>query len=171
MSCRLQTSGYIALVRSVFVRTVREVLHKTDGVSAVEFALLAPMLIFSVLATVDLGLAISERMTIGHILRAGAQTATQNAGITQISLVMRTTAAKNMTLVAAGSAGTDKAVALGVRQMCACAAQPAVAVACSTTCSPSAPTQVYYILTGSKTYAGLILPRFTQSKTLEVQVR
>lgn len=166
-----QTSGYVAPDREVFFRMVRNVMHNSDGVSAVEFALLAPMLIFSTLAMVDLGLAISERMTIGHILRSGAQSATENVGTTRISQVMRTTAAKNMTVVAAGSAGTDTAIALSAVRICACASQPSVAVACSTTCTPNAPTQVYYVLSGSKTYDGLILPRFTQSKSLEVQVR
>ena len=152
-------------------RNLRDVMRKTDGISAVEFALLAPLLVFSILATVDLGLAISERMTIGHILRAGAQSATENVGNARVNLVMRTTAAKNMTVADAGAAGTDTSIALSVRQICACAALPSVAVACSTTCTPTAPTQIYYILSGTKTYAGLILPRFSQARTLEVQVR
>jgi Flp pilus assembly protein TadG len=44
-----------------------------DGVSAVEFALIAPILFLSLLAMVDVGFAIHERMTIDHVLRAGAQ--------------------------------------------------------------------------------------------------
>ncbi len=168
MGYRHQRFWSFGFGRGTLFRTSRDVMHKTDGVSAVEFALLAPMLIFAILATVDLGLAISERMTIGHILRAGAQSAIENVGDSQISLVMRTTAAKNLTVA---DTGTDTSIALAVEKMCACSAQPSVAVACSTTCTPNAPTQIYYILTGSKTYAGLILPRFKQSKTLEVQVR
>ncbi|MBC7477916.1 MAG: pilus assembly protein [Pseudorhodobacter sp.] len=165
LSTRLASAG-----RS-WAATVRAVLCRDDGIAAVEFALLAPMLIFSVMATVDLGLAISERLTIGHILRAGAQSVTEGAGIARIDLVLRTIAAKNMTVAVAGAAGTDRSLSLAVRQICACAAQPSTAVACATTCAQNAPTQVFYILTGSKTYAGLILPRFAQSKSLEVQVR
>ncbi|MGV8986624.1 MAG: TadE/TadG family type IV pilus assembly protein [Cypionkella sp.] len=152
-------------------RKIRDVLRKEDGVSLVEFALLAPMLVFGVLATVDLGRAISERMTIGHILRAGAQSATEDVGLAKVDLVLRTTAAKNMTVAAAGAMGTDTSLALTVHRMCACAAQPSVEVACSTTCAEDAPTQIYYILSGKKTYAGLLLPGISQSKSLEVQVR
>ena len=166
-----QTSRRVGPAGRSCLANVRAMLRDDNGVLAAEFALLAPMLILGILATVDLGLAISERLTIGHILRAGAQTATEDAGAAKIDRVLRTTAAKNMTVVAAGDAGTDKFLSLAVRRICACAAQPSVAVACTTTCAQNAPTQIFYILTGSKTYAGLILPRFAQSKSLEVQVR
>lgn len=152
-------------------RILRDVLRENDGVSATEFALLAPLLIFCILAMADLGLAISERMTIGHILRAGAQSATEDVGLARVDLLLRATAAKNMTVAAAAAAGTDTSLALTVRRICACATQPSVELACSTTCAQNAPTQIYYILSGTKTYAGLILPRFSQSKSLEVQVR
>lgn len=171
MEHRCQTFKCFGSVGRSCLATVRALLRNDDGVSAMEFALLAPLLIFSILATVDLGLAISERLTISHILRAGAQSATEDVGTAKIDLILRTTAAKNMILVAAGAAGTDKSLSLAVRRFCACAAQPSVGVACTTTCSQNTPTQIFYILTGSKTYAGLILPRFAQSKALEVQVR
>ncbi len=172
MGHRSETSRHCRPLAGSFVRrSICDVLYEENGVSALEFALLAPMLVVAVLAMVDLGLASSERMTIGHILRAGAQSATEDAGIANVDLVLRTTAAKNMTVVATGTTGTDTSLALSVRRMCACAAQPSVEVACSTTCAQSAPTQIYYILSGNKTYSGLLLPRIVQSKTLEVQVR
>lgn len=153
------------------LRLLCEVLRRNEGMSAVEFALLAPVLIIGVLGTVDAGLSIFERMTIGHILRAGAQSATTDVGVSQVDLVLRTTAAKNMTVAVSGAAGTDSSLALSVRRACACAAQPAVELACSTTCAQNAPTQIYYIMSGTKTYSGLLLPRFSQTKTLKVQVR
>lgn len=154
-----------------FLGLLRDVARRSDGVSATEFALLAPLLVFAVLAMADLGLALSERMTIGHILRAGAQSATEDVGPANVNIVLRATAAKNMTLAAANASGTDTTLALTVRRVCACAAQPSVEVACSTTCAQNAPTQIYYVLSGSKTYTGIILPQFAQSKSLEVQVR
>lgn len=146
-------------------------MQNNEGVSSVEFALLAPMLIFALMATVDLGLALSERMTIGHVLRAGAQSATEDPGVAAVGRVLRTTAAKNLTVAAAGISGDDTTLALDAGRICSCAAQPAVAVVCSTTCAGNAPTQIFYTLSGRKTYFGLILPRFSQSKTLQVQVR
>lgn len=171
MGYKSRTFTQFAPGAQFFARMLHAVIRNEDGLSATELALLAPILIFSILATADLGLALSERMTLGHILRAGAQSATEDVGIAKIDLSLRTTAAKNMTVAAAGTAGTDTTVALSVRRICSCAARPSVALACSTTCDQQAPTQIYYILSGSKTYSGLILPRFQQSKSLEVQVR
>ncbi|WP_322893431.1 MULTISPECIES: TadE/TadG family type IV pilus assembly protein [unclassified Yoonia] len=154
-----------------FFKRIRGVIHNEDGVSAVEFALLAPMLVFALLAMVDLGFAISERMTIGHILRAGAQSATENVGTTAIDRILRTTAADMMAVAEPGTTGDDTSLALSVQLICTCATQPGVGVACTTTCAGDQPTQIFYALSGTKTYAGLILPRFSQSKSLQVQVR
>lgn len=147
------------------------ILRDAQGVSAVEFALLAPVLIFGLLATVDLGLALSERMTIGHILRAAAQGATTDSGTARIGEVLRATAAQNMTLAPAGTPGDDAALALEVSRLCTCPAEPTVAVVCSKTCADAAPTQIFYVLSASKTFAGLILPRMSQAMTLQVQIR
>ncbi len=154
-----------------FMRRTPDILHDETGVSAVEFALLAPLLVFGLLAAVDLGFAISERMTIDHVLRAGAQGATDDVGIAAVGQILRTTAAKTMTVAETGTTGNDTSLALDVSRMCTCAAQPTVAVGCSTTCADSAPTQIFYALFASKTYAGLILPRFSLSKSLQVQIR
>ena len=149
----------------------RRVLRDEAGVSAVEFALLAPMLVFAVLAMVDLGMALSERMTIGLVLRAGAQVATNNVGVVAITQAVRATAAQKMQLAAVGASGNDTLLALTVSRFCTCAGAPSLEVVCSTTCTANAPTQIFYALSGQKTYAGLILPRFSLTKSLQVQVR
>jgi len=46
-----------------------------DGASAIEFALILPILVTMLLSTADFALAINQRMTMQHILRVGAQTA------------------------------------------------------------------------------------------------
>ena len=142
-----------------------------DGVSALEFALLAPMMIFGLLATVDLGLALSERMTIDHVLRAGAQSAMEDIGVAAVDRVLRTTAMKSFSLAVSAAAGDDVLLALSARRFCTCPEAPAASVACLTTCAHNTPTQIFYALSGEKTYSGLILPRFQQSKALQVQVR
>lgn len=151
--------------------TVARLARSAEGVSAVEFGLLAPLLVFALLATVDVGLALTERMTINHVLRAGAQSATTAKDAAAIDRVMRTTAAPNFTVAAPGAAGDDASLALEVTLVCSCAEQPGAAVACSTTCAGSAPTQVFYTLEGEKTYSGLLLPRFRLSPAIRVQVR
>ena len=154
-----------------FSSRIAGVLRADDGVSAVEFALLAPMLVFALMAMVDLGFAISERMTIGHILRAGAQEATKNTGAETINHVLRTTARDEMPLAANGAIGDDTSLSLSVRLLCVCPTSPKTEVVCTTTCQGGQPTQIFYALSGSKTFSGLILPRFSQSKALQVQVR
>lgn len=153
------------------ITAIRRCIRNDSGVSAIEFALFAPILIFGLLATVDVGLAISERMTMGHILRAGAQGATGHIDAPAVLQIMRTTAASNIAVADAGADGDDRLLALKVERLCTCPGQPAVAVDCSTTCSENAPTQIFFALSGTKTYSGLILPRFALSQTLQVQVR
>ncbi len=56
-------------------------LKKSEaGVSAIEFALIAPIMAFGLVATADVALAVHERMTIDHVLRAGAQAAMTDPG-------------------------------------------------------------------------------------------
>lgn len=150
---------------------VRRWMGADDGVSAVEFALLAPMLVFALLATVDLGFALAEHMTIDHVLRAGAQSATAAGNASSIDQVLRITAANNFAVAAPGAAGDDSSLALEVERLCSCAGQPDTAVDCSTTCPGEAPTQIFYALSGEKTYSGTVLPQFRLAPSLQVQVR
>lgn len=146
-------------------------IRAEDGVSAIEFALLAPVLVIALLGMVDLGLAVNERMAIDHVLRAGAQSAAAGEDIAVIDQVIRTTAKNNFTVAAPDATGDDTSLALTVNRLCTCAEQPETSVVCSTTCAGNAPTQIFYALTGQKTYSGNLLPRFSLSPTLQVQFR
>lgn len=165
--CRRPARPYAGPLWSRF----RNAAGAEDGVSAVEFALLAPMLVFALLATVDVGLALTERMAIDHVLRSGAQSATVAANVSTIDQVLRITAANNFTVAEPGAAGDDTSLALAVERICSCAGQPGTAVDCSTTCSGEAPTQIFYTLAGEKTYSGIVLPQFRLSPSVQVQVR
>jgi len=160
------TENYIRIARQIGLRAF---LRDEQGVSAVEFALIAPMLTFALLAMVDTGFAISERMTIGHVLRAGAQGASMDIGESAVDQILRRTAEKNMTVATAS--GDDTALALEVRLFHSCPEEPSAPVERNATCDGDSPTQIFYVLSGSKTYAGLILPRFSLSRELRVQVR
>jgi pilus assembly protein CpaE len=141
-----------------------------DGVSAVEFALVAPVLFFSLLAMVDLGLAIYERMTIDHVLRAGAQAAMEDPGPVRVLEVLTATAATNFPLAGETEPdGTNAPIFTVGYPVCACA--DGVPVACSTTCPGPTATSVYYRLSSAKNYDGMILPRISLGPAVEVQVR
>lgn len=134
-----------------------------DGVSAVEFGLFAPILFISLLAMVDLGLAFSERMTIDHVLRAGAQEAMKDPGADRVRQVLDATAAKNF------APGVGAPVLTVDYPICAC--PDGVPVACSTTCPGPTATSIFYHLQGTKDYEGMILPRINLGPTIQVQIR
>ncbi|HDZ73900.1 MAG TPA: pilus assembly protein [Aurantimonas coralicida] len=140
-----------------------------DGVSAVEFALFAPILFFALIATADLGLALNERMAIDHVLRAGAQTAMADPGEQRVIDVMTATATPNF------PPPTDPAVApdlvMSVSRYYACPEAPDVAVPASTSCAGSAPTYSFYQIGGTKTYSGWIIPDLNLRPQIQVQIR
>lgn len=148
---------------------LRAFLRDERAVSAIEFALVAPMLTLALLAMVDIGLAISERMTIGHVLRAGAQGAAEDIGVSAVDQILRMTAEKNM--VVAPTSASDATLELDVRLFHACPEDPSTPVGQNTTCDGATPTHIFYVLSGTKTYTGLFMPSFSQSRELWVQVR
>lgn len=141
-----------------------------SGASAVEFALIAPIVFFAVSAVVDLGLAEFQRMTIDHALRAGAQSAMADPGQAVVLAIVQNTASKNFVVIAQPTAVTG-ALSVDVQRSCACPSTPTVVVACSTTCTASAPTFIYYRITGTTIYSGMIMPAMTLAPTIQVQVR
>lgn len=140
------------------------------GASTVEFALIAPVLFFGLLATTDLGLALYERMTIDHVLRAGAESAMADQGEEDILQILKTTAARNFTL-STEAESTENTLTLSADRYCACPESPGTGVACSTTCSGAQPTFVSYRLSATKTYAGMIIPSMSFSPSVQVQIR
>ncbi len=140
------------------------------GVAAVEFALLAPILAFMLLAGVDMGLAVSERMALDHALRAGAQEAMNDPGEPRVLELMRKTAESNFTLDD-GSSADSTPLALSVTRFCACPDNVGFAVACSTICPGSKPTFIYYRMSGEKSYSGWIMPVFGFAPAVQVQIR
>lgn len=135
-----------------------------------EFALLAPILAFMLLAGVDMGLAVSERMALDHALRAGAQEAMTDPGEPRVLELMRKTAESNFTLDT-GSDTDSTPLALSVTRFCACPDNVGFAVACSTICPGSKPTFIYYRMAGEKSYTGWIMPVFDFAPSVQVQIR
>lgn len=141
-----------------------------DGVSAVEFALFAPVMFFALVAAVDVGLAEYERMTIDHILRAGAQSAMADPGQAQVLNIVQNTASKNFT-VSTQTAISAAALKVDVERFCACPNSTGAAVDCSTICTDSAAPFIYYRVSGTKLHNGMILPAMALSGSVQVQVR
>ncbi|WP_299364497.1 TadE family protein [uncultured Paracoccus sp.] len=141
-------------------RKLSSILVAERGASAIEFALLAPVLVLGLLGTVDVGRALTEQMTIGSLLRTGAQ-----------SIMAGVDAAKIEPMLIAASGDESVFVEVPTSPMCACPDNPQVTVDCSTTCPGAEPTGIYYSLTASKSFSGIFLPDIVLSRSLQVQVR
>lgn len=147
-------------------------LRDRDGVSALEFALIAPVLAAMLLATADGGLALYERMTLDHVLRAGAQTAMLDPGPDTVRSILVTTAQKSFP--SAEDEVSPVSIPLPDRY-CACpenpGVEPAAAPACSTSCANSNPTYIYYRMSVQKTYESMFIPDIDLSTMIQVQIR
>jgi pilus assembly protein CpaE len=152
---------------------VRKLLRREDGASAVEFAICAPVFIFACIMMADIGFAIHERMSLDHVLRAGAQTAMSDPGEAEVEAVLESTASQHFT-VTSGDEETDivsNAVTVDASRYCACPDDRSVLVACSTVCTGPVPTFTFYGMSAAKDYEGMILPPISFGARLDVQVR
>ncbi|TMJ54449.1 MAG: pilus assembly protein, partial [Alphaproteobacteria bacterium] len=60
-------------VRSPIGRAVRNLARDIRGVAAIEFAIVAPMLVLAMVCTADLGLGIYRKMQVQNAAQAGAE--------------------------------------------------------------------------------------------------
>lgn len=160
----------------------RRLRSNQEGLAAVEFALIAPVLIFSLLASVDLGLAGYQRMALDHVVRSAAQAAMTDPGETGVKSVLQATASKNFSSgsihvttdpvdPSIGYTIESDPVNLAAKRFCACPDQADTAVTCSTSCSGTVPTYIYYQMSASKMFHGSVLPQFRLSTAVQVQAR
>lgn len=137
-----------------FRRTSEGFWRRQDGVSAVEFALIAPVMIGALLGMVDIGMAISERMSIDHVVRAAAQVATSDPGAATVQQVLEDLSA-------------GKGYEVVADYYCPCPGDEACAEPCS---DPAAHTG--YLLRVETTYVSLITPlEIPMQSMVRVQVR
>jgi Flp pilus assembly protein TadG len=147
-------------------RLLRDLLRSTAGVSAVEFAIMSPVLVLACFGMTDIGMAVYERMMMNQVLRAGAQPAFQGMNDGVVLTVLQETATENFTV--ADGAATGDELQVGVDSHCACPGEATVAVTCGATCASGSVALRLYRLTASKAYQGVILPEFSLSSSLEV---
>ena len=148
MTARRIASGALAHARAF--------LGRENGVSAVEFALLAPILVFAVLAMLDLGLALYERMTMDRLLRGGAQAAMSDPGRPHVIAVIE--------------ASAEDEFDFEVDRYCACRVDlDAVVDPC--TCADGSQPAIFYKLEAARDYPGMVLPSIALGAETKVRVR
>ena len=159
-------------------RLAAALLSDDSGASAIEFGILAPVLVFTLLTTVDIGLAVHERMQIDNALRAGAEAAMSDLGASKVREVVETVAEDHFTL--AGSDGDEgdfeisgtTPLSVQVERFCACPEAKAAKVNCSAPiCEGPSKPYVYYRLSADKAYDAVLLPKLPLDSAVQVQVR
>lgn len=126
------------------------------GVSAIEFAFLAPVLIGGMLLMVDVGIAVGTRMEMDRNVRAGAQAAMSlNNSTASIEAIML--------------ASAEEAAELGASVALACTCAGAAAD-CTTSCGSGEAPSVFIDVTATRDFSGLVLSRQLASHS-RVQIR
>jgi pilus assembly protein CpaE len=150
-------------------------LRYEDGVSAIEFALFAPILFVGFLMMADLAFAAYQRMTIDHILRFGAQRAmadpSTDPAAPEVLRILQLTAAENFSVESSTPIAGKPPLTLSAERYCACPEDTSVKVTCSTICASTKPTLAYYSLSATRVYSGMIIPQMTFRPEIQVQVR
>lgn len=151
---------------AAIVGTLLGALHDRRGVSAVEFSLIAPVLVLGGFATVDAGMAVYEEMMITQTLRSGAHLAIQAESEAQVLAVLQALASENFT-VASGTPAVGE-LSAAVTSYCICPDATGTPVACTSICTGGGAPNRFYSLSASKQFTGVMLPAMTLSGSIDV---
>jgi Flp pilus assembly protein TadG len=138
-------------------RHLRDLFGDQRGASALEFGLFAPLLVFGLLAMVDVGIGLGTRMELDRVVRSGAQAA----------ISLNNDAAAIRTLVLASSA-TQTDLEVDVAQVCTCAAVPA---GCTALCPDGTAPSVYFEIQAQRQYAGMLFGERGIVSSTRVKIR
>jgi len=142
-----------------------------DGFSAIEFAIIAPFLVIGLLSMADIGLAVFQRMTMDHVLRAGVQSAMADQGPDKVRRTLEASATEHFTLGGGSPVAGKPPITLSVSRYCVCPETPTTQTACSTICPSKKPTLAFYSLGATGLYSGSFMPDIALNPVVEVQVR
>jgi pilus assembly protein CpaE len=146
-------------------------LKSESGVAATEFSLLVPLLVLACLATVDIGLAINEKMDIDQSLRAGSEGAMMDLGQDKVRDLVQAIASENFSIASSSIYPAD-ALNVTVTRFCACPGTVSPSVGCTSTgCAGSAKPYLYYRLAADKKYKSIFLPIIPLRGSVLVEVQ
>lgn len=118
-----------------------------DGLAAIEFAFLAPILLMLTVCTVDLGIAYYDAMQVENAAQAGSEYAAVH-GYKIASISQAITSTSNLSGLAASPAPTE---------FCGCPSGSGLTTAtCGSTCSDSSLAGTYVTVSATATYTTLI---------------
>lgn len=152
-------------------------LRDQTGVSALEFSLLAPIILLGTLSVADLAFLAHQRMAIDQVLRAGAQQAMldKSTSPTAEDVIKVLNFMANSGNFAVGSTVPVKEkppLIVNASRYCVCPdAIEGPHVACSTICTGSKPTLAFYSIRAQSKSSNMFLPDFSFEPQIRVQVR
>jgi Flp pilus assembly protein TadG len=148
-------ASLIARARNLVALGVDMLKSRNDGVAAVEFAILVPMLVAMFVYTVDMALSVYQSMQLDAASQAGVHYAVLNGfNATAIS-----SAVTNSTSLTGMTVATPT-------EFCGCPSGTAVvAQTCATQCSNGSQAGSYISVTVSKNY-GMLLPYTGMSSSM-----
>ena len=138
------------------VRRLR-VWQNDHAIAAVEFGLLAPMLVLGLVLMLDVGFAIGQRMELDRNVRAGVQATMSN--------INDLTAVRDVVL---STADAPDELTVTVNRTCSCAG---AAAPCTTWCAGGEPPSVFVNISAVQDYEGVMLPPITLDSDTYVQLR
>jgi Flp pilus assembly protein TadG len=141
--------------------------HGIRAVAAIEFAVIAPVLVLMMITSLDLGVGIYRKMQVQNAAQAGAQYAMAH-GFAASEIATAVTSATTNSGIAASPAPI---------QLCGCPSSTGIAeAACSSTCSAGSRAGTYVRVSAQTSYITVLpyplLPdRFTFSAQATVRIQ
>jgi Flp pilus assembly protein TadG len=131
------------------------------GVAAIEFSIVAPLLIFMLVGTIDAGTAIYRKMQVQNAVHAGTQYAMIN-GFNASGITTAITSASNMAVNSSPAP----------QQFCGCPSMSGVAsIGCSSTCPGGSSPGTYVTISAQAYYNTLFrYPLVTDQLSFNTQV-
>jgi pilus assembly protein CpaE len=134
----------------------------TRGVSALEFAIFAPMLCLGLLAMVDIGMSVALRMELDRNVRSGAQAA-----------ITLDNPAPIIETIVELSAGRPDDLTVRVEQACFCRIDGVLEPHgdCQVRCVSGEEPAVFFAISAERPYSGAIFGERTIVSDTRVQIR
>lgn len=141
-------------------RYIRHFIGHTNGSAALEFAVIAPMLVLAIVGTVDLGLGLHRNMQVQNAAQAGAVYASSHT-FSEANISSVVTSATNSSITASPVPA----------KFCGCASNSGVATnACNASCPAGAIAGTYVSVNAQASYSPLLpYPFLPSTMTLSAQ--
>jgi len=136
---------------------LRSLLRCESGVSAIELAMIMPILAMGLLMMVDLGMAAGVRMQLNRDVRAGAQAA--------MSLNNSTSSIAEIVTVSSAEAAD---LGVTVNLVCSCTGASA---GCTAPCTSGEAPSVFVDLVATRDFSGILLSHLELRAENRVQIR